>query len=381
MTYNILADGTTYALSSHHEYCDIQYRNWQHRGPRILLKFKAYNPDIICMQEITLTLYNEYFKSEMKKLGYIGVYGRRNNASDEIQDDCIWIKTDKIKIIKSKVIRLGNPSKQDSNHKNNFICESDEIRDLGRNKNCYFFRQLENCWDVFIVVFCQLKSHPNKRFIVCSTHLYWNPNYPQIKVGQSYLFNYRLHKLLTEVWNIKDINEIPIVLGIDSNALPYKDYIDKYTKQLPENGYLVSGVYTFMTEGILCESHFEHPSMHYKTLSLPDWKLPFDWKWKSVYNIVSLHKYNNNEPYLTNCVPTFQGCIDYLFINDNFKVLKYVEMPWQSNLRYHLNNNDLNEKETNSEIETEKQLAKTFAPCPNESYPSDHLLLCATLML
>eukprot|EP01084_Bolivina_argentea_P284980 488588_1 len=158
MTYNILADGTTYALSSHHEYCDIQYRNWQHRGPRILLKFKAYNPDIICMQEITLTLYNEYFKSEMKKLGYIGVYGRRNNASDEIQDDCIWIKTDKIKIIKSKVIRLGNPSKQDSNHKNNFICESDEIRDLGRNKNCYFFRQLENCWDVFIVVFCQLKS-------------------------------------------------------------------------------------------------------------------------------------------------------------------------------------------------------------------------------
>eukprot|EP01084_Bolivina_argentea_P243950 408815_1 len=52
MTYNILADGKRYALNSRYKYCDMKHRTFDYRGPRILLKFKAYEPDIICMQEI-----------------------------------------------------------------------------------------------------------------------------------------------------------------------------------------------------------------------------------------------------------------------------------------------------------------------------------------
>eukprot|EP01084_Bolivina_argentea_P284981 488589_1 len=367
MTYNILADGERYALNSRYDYCDLTHRIFDYRGPRIVLKIKAYEPDVICMQEITFKLYNEYFKPEMEKLGYIGIYGRRNNLHEDQQDDCIWIKTDKIDIVKYKVIRLGNAAGKDAQNSygNDLICDPDEIRDLGRNaQTCYFYKQLEHCKDVFIVALCNLKSS-NKQFVVCSSHLYWRSKSPHIKVGQSYLFNYRLHKLLTEIWNVKNVNDMPIIIGLDSNSLP---------KQ--------SGMYTFMTSGILSKSHPEHPANHYKMLSIPnhDWKLPFDWKWKSVYNIVS-HKQNKTEPCMTKCIRKFHGCIDYLFINNNFKVIEYVEMPWQSSLNFHNNSNNLNENEINNQIAIEKLFAMHFKECPNEWYPSDHLLLCARLII
>jgi len=43
----------------------------------------------------------------------------------------------------------------------------------------------------------------------------------------------------------------------------------------------------------------------------------------------------NEEPIFTTNVPHFTGTIDYIFINNNFEIKQYLEMPYQNNLVYH----------------------------------------------
>ncbi|ETO13598.1 hypothetical protein RFI_23770, partial [Reticulomyxa filosa] len=51
MTYNILGDGPFYALSKNHDHCPKVYRKWKYRLPRLLSEIKAYDADILCLQE------------------------------------------------------------------------------------------------------------------------------------------------------------------------------------------------------------------------------------------------------------------------------------------------------------------------------------------
>eukprot|EP01083_Nonionella_stella_P075233 204392_1 len=93
MTYNILADGHSYALSHRHDYCPLEYRKWRYRFQSILCQLQAYAPDIVCIQEVTPTLWNNKMQQPLQEIGYIGVHAARDQREAQstglVQSDCI----------------------------------------------------------------------------------------------------------------------------------------------------------------------------------------------------------------------------------------------------------------------------------------------------
>ena len=51
ITWNILADGPGLALSSKHDYCPLELREWPGRVQRILSTLRSYEADLVCLQE------------------------------------------------------------------------------------------------------------------------------------------------------------------------------------------------------------------------------------------------------------------------------------------------------------------------------------------
>eukprot|EP01084_Bolivina_argentea_P278667 476172_1 len=267
MTYNILADGIMYALSNRHNYCPKQYRKWGFRYQSILCQFQAYSPDIICIQETTPSTWKHKMQPRLKKLGYIGIHAARELVDAKFaglsQSDCVIWKENKFTKIKHKILRLNKFIKK-NNNKNTIPYDQHYDTLLGSNKS--MFRSfVASCYDVVIVLHFKC-NQTNKQFIVCSSHFYWDPNNPEVKSTQALIFNRELEKLLKE-WSpdfmeekesVFDINKIPIVFGVDSNSLPWKDKKDKFDLFLPENG-AQSGVYRLMINGKLERTHKDHP--------------------------------------------------------------------------------------------------------------------------
>merc|ERR1712228_785505 len=76
-------------------------------------------------------------------------------------------------------------------------------------------------------------------------------------------------------------------------------------------------------------------------------------RWKSVYCTAG------KEPIWTNHVPHFSETIDYIFCNDQFRVLSYLEHPIQRDLSFHVPNleamkNGMDEAEKQSFVKAEK---------------------------
>ena len=115
-------------------------------------------------------------------------------------------------------------------------------------------------------------------------------------------------------------------------------------------------------------------------------------RWKSVYDTAF------DEPIWTNHTKNFSGCIDYIFCNDNFRILSYLEHPTQNGSNHHKvnlqsmldinndiaqNNEDTKDQNDTRKIEQEKEreIAENFPIIPNKDYPSDHLCLVSDLEL
>eukprot|EP01084_Bolivina_argentea_P278668 476173_1 len=405
-----------YALSNRHNYCPKQYRKWGFRYQSILCQFQAYSPDIICIQETTPSTWKHKMQPRLKKLGYIGIHAARELVDAKFaglsQSDCVIWKENKFTKIKHKILRLNKFIKK-NNNKNTIPYDQHYDTLLGSNKS--MFRSfVASCYDVVIVLHFKC-NQTNKQFIVCSSHFYWDPNNPEVKSTQALIFNRELEKLLKE-WSpdfmeekesVFDINKIPIVFGVDSNSLPWKDKKDKFDLFLPENG-AQSGVYRLMINGKLERTHKDHPycrinerekryqkkhngsignvKMSRKEVEyvgeLCDWEIGI--KWRSVYSMVN--KRNKfKEPMFTNRVHGFTDTIDYIFISDKCDVKRFLEMPWQKELSYHmLIEDDENDKDDNwieMELKREQVLCKEFGYLPNIHHPSDHLPLCADIII
>ena len=189
MTYNILAHGKRYATSDRHNYCPIQFRKWNYRWQSILCQLKAYNPDIVCIQETTPSSWKNKMKQPLKEIGYNGIHAARDlldaKMSGVVQSDCLIYKEEKYQLVKQKILRFGNFIKT---HKKSTNKSSDESKDketleydheydtdydnlLGSDKS--MFRSFcKSCDDVAIVLHLKCKQ-TNKDFIVTTSHFFW----------------------------------------------------------------------------------------------------------------------------------------------------------------------------------------------------------------
>lgn len=224
--------------------------------------------------------------------------------------------------------------------------------------------------------------HKESRKIVhaATSHLFWDPLFPDIKAFQAYLLcqeidtyidlfdseiggesNKRVGGLMKSQLGRK--GGAPVVLGGDFNSLPFIK-IDVEEPDLQKTGQTIkksidsskqSAVYELLTKGVLNSKHPEHPITKRegmnscKTTDIPH-SLSLNRPYVSSYKSVMGH-----EPNYTNYTAHFKGCLDYVF-TDNLDVIGALEMPEESLLSSH-----------------------TALPSPN--FPSDHLPLMVHLAL
>src|SRR5699024_1423620 len=72
MTWNVLAD--IYATTEAYPYSPPYVLAWNYRRGRILAELLAYNPDIICLQEVQGDHFEDFFAPELLRRGYEGLY-------------------------------------------------------------------------------------------------------------------------------------------------------------------------------------------------------------------------------------------------------------------------------------------------------------------
>lgn len=183
------------------------------------------------------------------------------------------------------------------------------------------------------VVMIRLKDIEfHEEIVACSSHLYWDPSYPDLKLLQSYIL-------------AKEVNEFSrdcagVVLGADLNSVPDSSAVYE----------LLMGV------GKVETTHPQHPvslrspnnvnSSRLRGIGsgeVPSLELlkPFRSAFKEI---------NGTEPRFTNFTSTFKGCLDYVMLSGKLKAHSCEAL---------LDENALSEE----------------TALPNSKMPSDHLPL------
>ena len=250
MSYNILADG--FYINSHKKTCDEKYLQWDYRWKLIKSQILAYKPDIIAMQEPTMKMYKKFLKNTMQDTfnmkGYHApkFYSRHG---DEKQSDALFINQDKFDIIGAKIIQFNDILATIENL-NDYTKKSqkqtikpaifENISANNGDQSCYktgFWQLMKYRKDSAIIALIKRKNDSmDKCFAICASHLYFDPKFPDIKAGQAYLLNNAVYieidKMLSNmqrkglIESNLNVEDIPIALGIDANALPFVDATD-----------------------------------------------------------------------------------------------------------------------------------------------------------
>ena len=187
LSWNILADGQNYALSSRHRYTPIAFRDWSYRSKRIFASLDAYKPDIICLQETTGKMYRENFLPKYNKsTGYDSIHCEL--ARDKSQSDTIIFRVPRFKLLNQKIIKLAKI--EDGN---------DDESVLGPINNMFrsFFQQQTEHAIICHFEDTESLNLDSNEFIVVSSHLFWDPDRPHIKSAQMFLLNRHIINLLS----------------------------------------------------------------------------------------------------------------------------------------------------------------------------------------
>ncbi|KAG5249140.1 carbon catabolite repressor protein [Salix suchowensis] len=323
VSYNILAQ--VYVKSSVFPHSPSPCRKWKARSEAILTVLKNLGTDFLCLQE--LDEYDSFYKKNIESYGYSSIYIQR---SGQKRDGCgIFYKPDCADLLLEERIEYNDlvdaiqddsilhddkhgdtqaNGDENSEVKNGSSSKS-TLKDSG-DPNDPRVRLKRDC--VGIMAAFRLKDTFH-HVIVANTHIYWDPEWADVKLAQAKYLLSRLaqfKELVSEKYECMP----SVILAGDFNSTPG----DKVYE------YLVSG--------------------NSSSASLVDCLdgLPIP--------LCSVYGSTRGEPPFTNCTPDFTNTLDYIFFvpDDHIKPLSFLELP-----------------EANS--------STVLGGLPNYYHPSDHL--------
>jgi mRNA deadenylase 3'-5' endonuclease subunit Ccr4 len=287
---------------------------------------KNSNPDIVCLQELDSELIS------LLEPGLESVVSRAHvslNESLPSRDGLgIYFNPGRFKVVDTSTARFG-------------VLMDKYIPSLGdaaRMDNTAFsltralYREIREKLNMAVIVRLR-ELDSGKEVVVGSSHLFWDPSYPDIKLIQAYI-------LAQEIMEFA--GDSALVIGADLNSIAYS-----------------SAVYELlMGSGTVDVSHSDHPvslrpSRANSRLSgvqataVPDLHLARPFR-------SAMKKLLGAEPAFTNYTSGFKGCLDYIMTNDGISPVWAQPLP------------------SESELSVETAL-------PNSKYPSDHLPLVVDL--
>ena len=190
ITWNILADGPGLALSSKHDYCPLELREWPKRSQRILAALTSFNADLVCLQECSA----DAFKFDLRPgLGgddlppnalappptdadglagfhwsaFLPTEYQRERARTSSTGLAIFVRPSLWEPVAAKAVLFASLV-EDGRH-------SGRLRDKLRSQG-----------DGALLLLVRCRSS-GQRLLLVNTHLFWDPHWPHVKACQAEL--------------------------------------------------------------------------------------------------------------------------------------------------------------------------------------------------
>lgn len=310
-SWNILCDRASTPAA--YGYAPSEALQWSRRRGVIMDEVRARNADIICLQEVDVESYAEYFRPDLANDDYRGVYwpkGRAQTMSERESrnvDGCAtfyrnakYILLDKQQIVFSRTA-INRPDMKGEHDFYNRVMPRDHIATV---------TFLEN-------------RKTGSRLMVVNVHLAWEPHLRDVKIIQVAIMMEQLVKLAEtyakwpactdkEVFRFANQDPVDGVEPVAAELAPSMKYDDG--TQIPMlicsdmNSTLESGVHEFVTQGVLSKTHPDLGSYTYGDFTRNGMSHPFSLK--SSYSLIG-------ELPFTNYTPDFKNTIDYIWFSTN----------------------------------------------------------------
>ncbi|CAA2982378.1 Hypothetical predicted protein [Olea europaea subsp. europaea] len=321
VSYNILAQ--SYVKSAFFPYSPSPCLKWKARSQAILTVLKSLEADFYCLQEVDE--YDSFYKKNMESLGYASIYTQRSGKK---KDGCgIFYKHNIAELVIEEKIDYNDLVNSVQDGRNAFMdkdsgsltheaeselkdgLEPQDTQDDRGDPNDPRVRLKRDC--VGIMAAFRLKNPSSHHVIIANTHIYWDPEWADVKLAQAKYLLSRLVEFKKIVADKFDCTPSVLVAG-DFNSVP-GDQVYQY---------IVSGTTSVGAE--IAED-----------LPIP---------------LSSLYAFTRGEPQFTNCTPGFTGTLDYILFSpsDHIKPISYLELP-------------------------EHESSDVRGGLPNYYHPSDHL--------
>lgn len=281
LTYNILSD--KYATPTMFGYVPTWFINWEYRKQLLVHEILSYDPDIICLQEVEASQYEQYFKPQFRMRGnYDGVFSPKSRARTMNEwdrtfvDGCaIFFKVDKFKfedkqLIEFNQLALARPLLRKHKDMYNRVMTRDNISIMIR---------LEH-------------KESRQELIIGNVHVHWDPSFCDVKLVQAIMLAEELEKI-----SLRHPKAGLILCG-DFNSLP------------------TSGVHGFLEKGHIGPNHPDFLDHTYEPYSSEG--ASHGMNLRSAYGLLS----DASSLTFTNYTSTFRGVIDYIYFRPgNLSVL------------------------------------------------------------
>ncbi|KMT11531.1 hypothetical protein BVRB_5g108500 [Beta vulgaris subsp. vulgaris] len=303
VSYNILAQ--VFVKSSYFPHSPKPCLRWKARSRAVLTVLGDLSADFLCLQE--LDEYDSFYRENTEKLGYSSIYIQR---SGQKRDGCgIFYKHSSAEFILQENIEYNDLVKSIEGETDTSVADSvvavakrnangeetqgSTVKDAKEERgdpNDPRVRLKRDC--VGIMAAFRLKDISRHLIIIANTHIYWDPEWADVKLAQAKYLLSRLNQFKTQVAERYDCIPSVIVTG-DFNSTPGDQVYN----------YLISG------------SSFSEP-----TVECPD-ELPMP--------LCSVHACTRGEPAFTNCTPGFTGTLDYIFFSPSncIKPVSFLQLP------------------------------------------------------
>lgn len=319
----------------------------------ILEELRGRTPDIMCLQEMDLENYNEFFRPNLALDDYRGVFWPKSRAQTMQDREARVVDGSAIFFKNSKYILLD---------KQLIVFSQEAIKRPDMKGEHDVYNRVMPKDHVAVIAFLENRA-TGSRLIVANTHLTWEPWHSDIKIVQVAIMMEALAKQaeIYAKWppcKDKEVFKFANEDGVDDpdQSPPTPGPSLKYDESthIPLlvcgdfNSTRDSGVLDLITQGSLSNSHSELSERNYGDLTRHGMSHPFTLK--------SAYSHIGELPY-TNYTPDFRQTIDWVFYSTNsIQVSKVLGEPDQEYMR-------------------------RVPGFPNHYFPSDHLPLMMELQI
>ena len=319
MSYNLLL--RHYMWPHVYQSLPQEYLDWDsYRFPLINKTIKQMNCDIMCFQEMEYFLYKKFWSKLFPTSEYESFFIQKSSinqsrSSEKIDGVGIFINTKRFQVLDERKI---NFAKLVMKHQTKFQFTKDFVSRLLPRNTVAIILKLHD-------------KYTDKIVYVTNTHLYWSPQFNDVKVLQTKL-------LLAELKNYIKEN--------------YKDASVIFLGDLNSN--FNSDVYRLLSEGLVDSTTAK--SFSGKNYGLGNALIDHNGKIQSPFNLSSAYQTlkDTNMLNFTSFAPSFADVLDHIFVSENIhvhKVISGVDNDYCKNLP-----------------------VRGF---PNDQFPSDHIPIAA----